>query len=244
MSHLELLEAEHVWGGGGQHFLPDPGLPVDVDGTHRVAGEELVVDPPRLLRQLGAGVRMGPGTPSPPSPWALGQVPARVICRTSTSPTSSPELWAQRDALSTKVQPAGGATWPCPHTPGPPPCPASLFFPSPGPGSSTLHPLAAPRVERHSLPHGTGSLGCGSSDARRIHPLVLTRRDPSLLYRESTGTPHTAPGDTVTWLPPPSLCPHPPGDAASATGRVPAACRWPGSAGSARMPARSRRSRR
>lgn len=62
LSHLELLDAEHIRGGSCQHVLPDPGLPVDVDGAHRVAGEELIVDPPRLLRQLGTrtGLRMGP----------------------------------------------------------------------------------------------------------------------------------------------------------------------------------------
>lgn len=32
-SYLELLDAKHVWGGGGQHVLSNPGLLVDVHGT-------------------------------------------------------------------------------------------------------------------------------------------------------------------------------------------------------------------
>lgn len=83
LPHLELLEAEHVRGGGGQHVLPNPSLPVDVDGAHRVAGEELVVDPPCLLCQLGEGGQDGARSPlpSPPSPRALGQVPTRATSR-------------------------------------------------------------------------------------------------------------------------------------------------------------------
>lgn len=50
--YLELLGAKHVWGGGGQHLLPNPSLLVDVHGTDGVVGEELIVDPPCLLGQL------------------------------------------------------------------------------------------------------------------------------------------------------------------------------------------------
>lgn len=64
-SYLELLGAKHVWGGGGQHVLPYPGLLVDVHGTDRVAGEELIVDPPCLLGQLEEqGARLRPRAPS------------------------------------------------------------------------------------------------------------------------------------------------------------------------------------
>jgi len=70
-SYLELLDAKHVWGGGGQHVLPNPGLLVNVHRADRVAGEELIVDPPCLLGQLGEqGVRLGPGAPSSLLPCA------------------------------------------------------------------------------------------------------------------------------------------------------------------------------
>lgn len=62
--YLELLDAKHVWGGGGQHVLPNPGLLVNVHRTDRVAGEELIVDPPCLLGQLrGQEARLRPAPP-------------------------------------------------------------------------------------------------------------------------------------------------------------------------------------
>ena len=48
-AHLKLLGPEHVRSRFCQHFLAEPGLPVDVHGAQRLAGQELLVDVTGLL---------------------------------------------------------------------------------------------------------------------------------------------------------------------------------------------------